>query len=249
MDFRKISLIAFAAGIGVFLSVFAVSRLGAFSKRVANSIAGYTNAQDAINMPLFDFWCVERELHALRTATPVIKKTGMIDIAVISTLNKEGHKSLEVGYLSNDANIKEIIVRQGEDIILSVPPPTRKYAKRMEKYYVSFEELLVWRTPDNPFADVDAGDLSITLVKDDGKIIGPARILSDKDVWEEIRDKMLAEKKWQDKFPWLYERLKKDPDMSPLWRDPDKIMPDANQPKAGGLNKQCDRPHDNQSEQ
>lgn len=175
------------------------------------------------NIGLLGFWMNEQRLQVLRTAANVIKEKGVIDSAVISTLNAEGHKSFDVGYLSKDANIGKICVTKGDKNVLSVSPPTRNYAQIRKKHYVSFEERLVWRTPDNPFTNVQPGDLSVTLVKDDGEVIGPARILSDADVWEEIRAKVLLEKKWQDKFPWLYVRLQNDPAMKPLWRDPDGI--------------------------
>lgn len=224
MGYHKTSLVAFALVIGILLSAVTVCRHGVFSERVANSIDACVNAQSFDNIGLLGFWMNEQRLLALRTASSAIKKRGIIDSAVISTLNKEGHKSFDVGYLSDDADIKRIVISKGDEIILSVPPPTRKYAQIREKEYVSFEELLVWRTPDNPFTNAQTGDLSVTLVKDDGKIIGPARILSDTDVWEEIRAKILVEKQWQDKFPWLYVRLLKDPAMKPLWRDPDGIV-------------------------
>lgn len=223
MGCHKTSLVAFAIVTGILLSVVTVSRRAAFSKKVANSIDGCVNAQSLGNIGLLYFWMNERQLQVLRTAANVIKEKGIIDSAVISTLNVEGHKGFVVGYLSKDANIDKICVTKGDKIILSVSPPTQKYAQIRKKHYVSFGDLLVWRTPDNPFTNVHPEDLSVTLVKDDGGVIGPARILSNADVWEEIRAKVLVEKKWQDKFPWLYVRLQNDPAMKPLWRDPDGI--------------------------
>lgn len=230
MGYTRASLVALTLVIGILLPAVTVRRFGVLSKKVANSIDACVNAQSFDNIGLLGFWMNEQRLLALRTKSSTIKKRGIIDSAVISTLNKEGHKSFDVGYLSNDANIKQIVVKKGAAIILSVPPPTRKYAQIRKKDYVSFEELLVWRTPDNPFTNVQTEDLSVTLVKDDGKVIGPARVLSDTDVWEEIRAKILVEKKWQDKFPWLYVRLLKDPAMKPLWRDPDGIGHVSRQP-------------------
>lgn len=220
MRFIKSTLVASAAGI--LLVALAAGCSSAFSRRVANSIEACINVQNASKTDLFMFWQTDKKLYLLQMATQAIKTNGIIAYAVISTLNKERHKSLDLGYLSNNASVREIAVVKGGDIILSIPPPTRPYAKRIEKYVVSFGERLIWRTPANPFEGHNAEDLSVSLVKNDGNVIGPVRILSDKAVWEEIRAKMFAEKKWQDKFPWLYDRLLKDTDMKPLWWDPEK---------------------------
>ena len=192
-----------------------------FPRRYTDTIDACLYTQTAPNLTVFGFWCNEQRIHLLRTKRKTIKTNGIIAYAVYSTLNKEGHKSLELAYLSKNANVKEIHIINDGKIIWSSPPPSLNYTKRLEKHFVVFNELFVWRT-SNPIENYNVRDLSVVLIRDDGSLVGPATIVTDNDVWEEIRGKILVEKEWQTKFSWLYSRLLNDPDMKPLWRNPEK---------------------------
>jgi hypothetical protein len=195
-----------------------------FSQRVANSIEVCADMQSNPSVSLTRFWRSQRRLTLLQTAVKTIKTNGIIDHAVIGPMATENHKVFEMGYLSADANVKEIVIVKGRDVIWSAPQSFQAYAKLLEKDYVVFVEEFVWRT-SNPTQGYDVKDLSVLVVKADGSTIGPAQILTDKEVWEEIKTKMLSEKIWQNKYPWLHRRLLENPDMSPLWRDPDQTSP------------------------
>jgi len=196
-----------------------------FSRRVANSTDASIHGLNSPDISLFGFWNHERSLHLLQTATITIKTNGIISHAIVSTVNQEGLKGFQITYLSKNANVREIVVMKGGEIIFSRPPPHQKFARAFAKQYVEFVEEIYWRAPDNPLQGYRTEDLTVKLVKDDGKIIGPAGILSDKDLWEEIRSKMLTDKKWQEKFPWLHDRLLQDPSMPPMWVDPERLPP------------------------
>jgi hypothetical protein len=227
MDLNKLSKQSLTIqGVVLGLAMLIVGCSDSFSRRVANSADECVNMSSRPETTLFGFWGYERCLHLLQTATVTIKTNGIIGYAVLTPGNEEGgYRMFSLRYLSKDVDVREIIVMQDKKIVLSVPPPSREIAKYFKKQCVMFPEEIRWKKPDNPFQGYRAEDLTVKLVKDDGTIIGPVRMLSDSDVWEEIRAKMLTDKKWQDKFPWLYDRLQKDPSMVPLWRDPESLPP------------------------
>jgi hypothetical protein len=223
MDLNNPTKRSFAILGAVFLlTTLLVGCSDSFSRRIANSVDECVTMSNRPETTLFGFWGYERCLHLLQTATVTIKTNGIIGYAFLSPGNEGGgYRMFSLRYLSNDVDVREIVVMQDKKIILSVPPPFQEIANRFRKQSVMFPEEIQWKKSDNPFQGHRAEELTVKLVKNDGIIIGPVRMLSDNDVWEEIRVKMLTEKKWQDKFPWLYARLQKDPSMAPLWRDPE----------------------------
>ena len=226
MDFNKLKLPLAVSGIALLLTVFVVGCDDSFSRRLANSVDSCIDEASKPDVFLPHFWRSERTLHLLQTTTPAtIKANGIISYARINNApNERGLVLFEIEYLSNDPNVREVVFMKGEELIHSMPPPQRKWNKLVENNLVVFMEGGGWEEPDYPypFEGYRVEDLSVKLVKDDGSVIGPVRVLSNENLWEEIRSKMLTDKKWQDKFPWLYARLLEDPSMPPMWRNPDE---------------------------
>ena len=208
----------------VLLTIFSIGCSDSFSRRVADTVEYCVNESNEPDIDVGSFWRNEQCLYLLQTATATIRTNGIIVCASIGS-DQMGRRAFFATYLSRDANTREIVFMKGEEIILSMASALRPNNKFVEeqKRRVMFFEGKVWQNADYPFHDYRIEDLSVKLVKDDGSVIGPVGILSSKDFWENIRSKMFTEKKWQDKFPWLYTRLLEDPSMPPMWQNPELL--------------------------
>lgn len=195
---------------------------GSFSRRADNSMRSMQNTLKENDPDIVEYWCAERGLHLLKTDRKFIRTNGYIYFAVLVTANKSGEQHFCLGYLADEANVNEIVVLADKTIIWEHPPPARNLAKLAEADFVTFRELFVWKD-DNPLRGCTNAELQVLLVKDNGETIGPVPILTDRALWDEIREKMISDTKWQNRFPWLHRRLQESPEMAPLWRDPDKL--------------------------
>ena len=224
-DFKLLS----AVPVPMFLLiVFTVGCSSSFSKRIAYSVDSMKQALTQSDIWVSEFWMQERTLHLLQTERLAIKTNGIISYAIFvperkSTVSGAVYADFQVCFLSADANIRKIIVMDGDDVIMDELPIHRKWWKMYEREYVHFYEKGGWRTENCPFQGHRIEDLTVKLVKDDGRVIGPVRILSAQDVWDDVCAKMGSDQEWQDRFPWLHARLQEDPSMKPLWRNPDQM--------------------------
>lgn len=215
MKFIKPVLMSF---VGVMLFVTSNGCNYGFKKRIDNTLSAFTASKNATGTRPFDYWCLSRGISQLQAEQDAIRTNGVIYYAVYSTTDKEVTKRFDLGYLSNDADVREIQFLRAGVTIGSQKSICRDIWKTSEKYVVGFNEVCRWDNISDPIKNYAPKDLTVVLVKENGCVIGPVQVLTEKNVWEEIKRKILAEQEWQTKFPKLYKEIQEKPDMPPMWR-------------------------------
>lgn len=216
MKFRKLVLMSFLGGVSIVVTDGCDRSLNG---RIENTLSAFTASKNATGTRPFDFWCLNQGISQLQNTQDAIRTNGVIYYAVYSTTEGAVTKRFDLGYLSKDADVSEIRFLKDGVVIGRQKSICREIWKTCEKHVVGFNEVCRWDNRTDPIKTYSVKDLMVEIVKENGSIIGPAPILTDKEVWEEVKRKIFAEPEWQAKFPILSNKLHKTPNMSPMWSE------------------------------
>jgi len=206
MKFHKLVLMSFLGG----MSIVVTDGCGrSFNVRIENTLSAFTASKNATGTRPFDFWCLVQGISQLQHAQDAIRTNGVIYYAVYSATEGGATKRFDLGYLSKDADVSEIRFLKDGVVIGRQKSMCREIWKTCEKYVVGFNEVYRWDDRADPVKTYAVKDITVVIVKEDGSIIGPAPILTDKEVWEEVKRRIFVEPEWQAKFPILSNKLHK----------------------------------------
>jgi len=124
---------------------------------------------------------------------------------------------MDIGYLSDDFRVSEIRILRDGAVIATAEPTCREVWSRCEKHFVGFKELCEWDNTNAPIPECSANNYRVALIRENGDAIGPAPILTDADVWKEIREQVVPDLEWQKTHPEKYRMLRDNPDFDFHW--------------------------------
>lgn len=194
-----------------------------FSNRINFAKEIWHNVQDDSQVDLFTFWRSERLLTKLYFHESLFRTNALIAYAAMIPIEQDKRVVLAYEYLSSKPDVCEIEVSDENSILWSSKNQTQKFAELFSEKTVIYGDFLHFETNSVLYGYTNQ-IISISLIREPPNSALSCKIISDIEIWKEIKEKMLQQKKWQNKFPWLYTRLKINPNMRPLWRDPDKVI-------------------------